>query len=129
MSKTHLIILHDLSLCPLSQLVKRYFKMFNANDSVARTLVLAGCSRLLALSAGCSIPPALGFERLPGFNGTQTQSILYPAPAACPQSFAKFPVCAKKLTRHLAGTYPRHSYVDVNFYELTKEAMGTMPGS
>ena len=25
----------------------------------------------------------------------------------------------KKLTLHLAGTYPRHSYVEVNFYELT----------
>ena len=44
--QTHLIILHDIAQFHLRHLVKRYFMMLNAHASVARTLVLARCSRL-----------------------------------------------------------------------------------
>ena len=39
-------------------------------------------ARLLAFSIGCPNPPALGYERLPGFNGSTAQFLLVGTDAA-----------------------------------------------
>lgn len=52
-----------------SQLVRWFWEAVRSFSHLDR-------SRLLAFCTGCPNPPALGFERLPGFNGAQTRFTL-----------------------------------------------------